>query len=130
MFIFCASMSAAPSCPDQTIVIVAGRLAALGPASTTPVPNGANIRDFNGYTALPGLVGMHDYRFYSASNALQRGAGAVSEPGILFSEIAYSARRVYLAAGVTTIRTTGSIEPYTDLKVRSRMRRSHTRAEA
>jgi imidazolonepropionase-like amidohydrolase len=111
----------APPRPDQTIVIVAGRLAALGPASTTAVPAGADIRDFNGYTALPGLVGMHDHLFYSASNALQRGAGAVSEPGILFSEIAYSAPRLYLAAGVTTIRTTGSIEPYTDLKVRSRI---------
>jgi imidazolonepropionase-like amidohydrolase len=43
------------------------------------------------------------------------------EPGIVVNEIPYSAPRLYLAAGVTTLRTTGSIEPYTDLRVRSRI---------
>jgi hypothetical protein len=36
-------------------------------------------------------------------------------------EIPYTAPRLYLAAGVTTMRTTGSLEPYTDLKVKSRI---------
>jgi imidazolonepropionase-like amidohydrolase len=43
------------------------------------------------------------------------------EPGFVVNEIPYSAPRLYLAAGVTTLRTTGSIEPYTDLRVRSRI---------
>ena len=60
-------------------------------------------------------------RCYSASNALQRGRGRILEPGTLLTEIAYTAPRLYLAAGVTTSRTTGSVEPYTDLKVRSRI---------
>jgi len=47
--------------------------------------------------------------------------GVVLEPGIILAEIAYSAPRLYLAAGVTTLRTTSSVEPYTDLKVRSRI---------
>jgi hypothetical protein len=111
----------APARADQTLIITRGRITALGPAATTPVPRGAQVRDFRGYSALPGLVGMHDHFYYSASNALQRGRGRILEPGIQVAEIAYSAPRLYLAAGVTTLRTTGSIEPYTDLKVRSRI---------
>ncbi|HWS68438.1 MAG TPA: amidohydrolase family protein [Steroidobacteraceae bacterium] len=106
---------------DQTVVIFDGRVTAIGPSTTTPVPEGAEIHDCPGYSVLPGLVGMHDHLFYSASNALQRGSGPILEPGILVAEIAYTAPRLYLAAGVTTLRTTGSVEPYTDLKVRSRI---------
>jgi imidazolonepropionase-like amidohydrolase len=70
---------------------------------------------------LPGLVGMHDHLFYTASREPQRNSPAGVEPGFIVNEIPYSAPRLYLAAGVTTLRTTGSIEPYTDLKVRSRI---------
>lgn len=106
---------------DQTLVIVNGRIATIGPAGTASVPKGADAHDYAGYTVIPGLVGMHDHLYYSASNALQRGTGRILEPGTLLAEIAYSAPRLYLAAGVTTLRTTGSVEPYTDLKVRSRI---------
>jgi imidazolonepropionase-like amidohydrolase len=106
---------------DQTVVLVDGRVAAIGPSATTAVPAGTEVHDYSGYSVLPGLVGMHDHLFYSASNALQRGTGTVLEPGVIVAEIAYSAPRLYLAAGVTTLRTTGSIEPYADLKVRSRI---------
>ena len=51
----------------------------------------------------------------------RQGGGTVLEPGVIVAEIACGAPRLYLAAGVTTLRTTGSIEPYTDLKVRSRI---------
>ena len=37
------------------------------------------------------------------------------------AETAYTGPRLYLAAGVTTMRTTGSVEPYADLKVKSRI---------
>jgi len=111
----------AMSRPDQTIVISDGRVTALGPAATTAIPEGVEVREYPGYSILPGLVGMHDHLFYSASNALQRGSGPILEPGNLVAEIAFTAPRLYLAAGVTTLRTTGSVEPYTDLKVRSRI---------
>jgi imidazolonepropionase-like amidohydrolase len=107
--------------PDQTVILTEGRVAAIGPATTTPVPDGAEVHDYPGYSVLPGLVGMHDHLFYSASNALQRGGGSILEPGVLVAEIAFTAPRLYLAAGVTTLRTTGSIEPYTDIKVQSRI---------
>jgi imidazolonepropionase-like amidohydrolase len=106
---------------DQTVILVDGRIAAIGPSATTAAPAQTEVHDYSGYSVLPGLVGMHDHLFYSASNALQRGTGTVLEPGVMVAEIAYSAPRLYLAAGVTTLRTTGSIEPYTDLKVRSRI---------
>jgi imidazolonepropionase-like amidohydrolase len=112
----------APARADQTLLMTHGRIVAMGPAATTPVPRGVQVRDSRGYSVLPGLVGMHDHFYYSASNALQRSSGRILEPGVQVAEIAYSAPRLYLAAGVTTLRTTGSVEPYTDLKVLSRIK--------
>ena len=106
---------------DQTVVITDGRIAAVGPATATAIPSGALVRDYPGYSVLPGLVGMHDHLFYTASRDAQHNSPGGLEPGFVVNEIPYSAPRLYLAAGVTTLRTTGSIEPYTDLKVRSRI---------
>jgi imidazolonepropionase-like amidohydrolase len=106
---------------DQTLVIRDGRIAAVGPAATTTIPSGALVHDYAGYSVLPGLVGMHDHLFYTASRDTQRNSPGGIEPGFVVNEIPYSAPRLYLAAGVTTLRTTGSLEPYTDLKVRARI---------
>jgi Amidohydrolase family len=106
---------------DQTVLIADGRIAAVGPAATTTIPTGTEVRDYPGHSVLPGLVGMHDHFFYTASREAQRNSPAGIEPGFLVNEVPFSAPRLYLAAGVTTLRTTGSIEPYTDLRVRSRI---------
>jgi imidazolonepropionase-like amidohydrolase len=106
---------------DQTLVIVGGRIAAVGPDAGTAIPTDALVKDYAGYAVLPGLVGMHDHLFYTASRDAQRNSPGGLEPGFVVNEIPYSAPRLYLAAGVTTLRTTGSIEPYADLKVRSRI---------
>jgi imidazolonepropionase-like amidohydrolase len=106
---------------DQTLVIVGDRIAAVGPDSGTAIPPGAEVRDYGGYALLPGLVGLHDHLFYTASRDTQRNSPGGIEPGFVVNEIPYSAPRLYLAAGVTTLRTTGSIEPYADLKVRARI---------
>ncbi len=106
---------------DQTLVIVGERIAAVGPDPGTAIPPGAEVRDYGGYALLPGLVGMHDHLFYTASRDTQRNSPGGLEPGFVVNEIPYSAPRLYLAAGVTTLRTTGSIEPYADLKVRARI---------
>ncbi|MCU1284579.1 MAG: amidohydrolase [Acidobacteriales bacterium] len=90
---------------DQTILIADGRIAALGKFGSVDVPSGAKILDLTGQTVIPGLVGMHDHMFYPAG-------------GALFHEMGFSFPRLYLAAGVTTIRTTGSVEPYTDLEIK------------
>lgn len=90
---------------DQTIVISGGKITAIGNAGVAPVPADANRMDMTGYSALPGLVGMHDHLFYPGG-------------GGLYHDMPFSFPRLYLALGVTTIRTTGSMEPYTDLEVK------------
>ena len=90
---------------DQTIVISGGKITAMGNAGAVPVPADANRMDMTGYTALPGLVGMHDHLFYPSG-------------GGLYHDMPFSFPRLYLALGVTTIRTTGSMEPYTDLEIK------------
>lgn len=112
---------AAPA-DDQSIVVTAGRIVAVGPAASTPIPAGAKALDYPGYTVIPGLVGMHEHLYYTASITNQaRSDGGLEEPGYLVTEIATTAPKLYLAAGVTTARTTGSVEPYTDLEIKNRI---------
>ena len=93
---------------DQTLIIRDERISALGDAATTKVPEGAKVLDLTGHTLLPGLIGMHDHMFYPAPGR--------SIP--LYNEHAASFPRLYLADGVTSLRTTGSLEPYTDLELK------------
>ncbi|HXE91366.1 MAG TPA: amidohydrolase family protein [Terriglobales bacterium] len=94
---------------EQTIVIRGGRIEAVGPSATTPVPEGAERLELGGSTVIPGLVGMHNHLYYPAPGA---GNPRTYPPHV------FSFPRLYLAGGVTTIRTTGSVEPYTDLEVK------------
>lgn len=110
-----------PAREDQTVIVSSGKIAAIGPSAQTQVPAGARQIDGTGHTVIPGLVSMHDHLYYTASAATQRRPQGFEEPGLSINEIPYTAPRLYLAGGVTTMRTTGSIEPYTDLKVRERV---------
>ena len=92
---------------DQLILISGGQIRALGPTSSTKVPEETQILDLNGYTVLPGLVGMHDHMFFPMGG---------NPP--MYSDMGTSFPRLYLALGVTTIRTTGSVAPYTDLEIK------------
>ncbi|WP_257306758.1 amidohydrolase family protein [Geothrix campi] len=107
----------APALEDQALVLRNGRIDAMGAASRVAIPKEARVLDLTGHTVLPGLVGMHNHLFYTHSIHSDE-KGAAVPPGRLFAEIAYSAPRLYLACGVTTIRTTGSLEPYTDLNLK------------
>jgi len=93
---------------DQTVVLATGKIESIADASSASVPKDAQILDLQGYSVIPGLVGMHDHMFYPMGNAI-------------FGEMAYSFPRLYLAGGVTTIRTTGSLEPYTDLETKKQI---------
>jgi imidazolonepropionase-like amidohydrolase len=95
----------APGKPDQTIVVSGGKIVTIGKTGSVLVPDGANRMNFSGYSALPGLVGMHDHLFYPSGSGL-------------YHDMPFSFPRLYLAAGVTTIRTTGSMEPYVDLEIK------------
>src|SRR6202142_2541814 len=111
----------APGEEDQAIGIANGKIQSIGPAGSTQIPQDAQRMERSGYTVIPGLVGMHNHLYYTDSYSLQVVDGKIGEPGLFVAEIPYTAPRLYLAAGVTTMRTTGSLEPYTDLKIKSRI---------
>lgn len=111
----------APAKEDQAVVIANGKIESIGPAALAQIPHDVQPIDRSGYTVIPGLVGMHNHLYYTDSYAVQVVDGIVAEPGLFVAEIPFTAPRLYLAAGVTTIRTTGSLEPYTDLKVKNRI---------
>jgi len=92
---------------DQTIIVADGKIQSVGPSSTAKVPAGAQTLDLKGYTVLPGLVGMHNHMFFPMGG---------SPP--MYSNMGSSFPRLYLALGVTTIRTTGSVAPFTDLEIK------------
>src|SRR5262245_16458605 len=95
----------APVAEDQTLIISEGKISGVG--SNANVPANAKVLDLNGYTVLPGLVGMHDHMFFPMGG---------TPP--MYSNMGFSFPRLYLALGVTTIRTTGSVQPYLDLEIK------------
>jgi imidazolonepropionase-like amidohydrolase len=92
---------------DQTIVISGGRIQSIQPSANAKADSNIQVLDLKGYTVLPGLVGMHDHMFFPEGG---------SPP--IYSDMGISFPRLYLALGVTTIRTTGSVTPFTDLEVK------------
>src|SRR5689334_455730 len=97
----------APAKDDQTIVISDGKIQSVEPSANAKIPANAQTLDLNGYTVLPGLVGMHNHMFFPMGG---------SPP--MYSNMGISFPRLYLALGVTTIRTTGSVQPYADLEIK------------
>lgn len=94
----------APARDGQTVVIENGRISAVGPVASTRIPSGARVMDLSGHTVIPGIVGMHNHTFYTTSGrSIQAN---------------YTAPRLYLGSGVTTIRTTGSMSPYSELNLK------------
>ncbi|MDT7688510.1 MAG: hypothetical protein QOE46_1269 [Acidobacteriota bacterium] len=91
---------------DQTIIISAGKIQWVGPASAARIPEGAKVLDLTGRSVIPGLVLMHEHMFYPTGRLA------------LFNEMGWSFPRLYLACGVTSLRTAGSVEPYTDLNIK------------
>ncbi|HSD46579.1 MAG TPA: amidohydrolase family protein [Pyrinomonadaceae bacterium] len=95
--------SGSPAQEDQTIIIDSGRITSVGPSAKIAVPAAATVVDLGGHTALPGLVGMHNHLFYSTDGGAR---------DVLATE---SFARLYLASGVTTIRTAGTLSLARDI---------------
>jgi len=91
----------APVKDGQTIVIRGEKIAAVGPAASVTVPAGARTIDLAGKTVIPGIIGLHDHMYYG---------------GMKFMGSSYP--RLFLSAGVTTIRTTGSVDAYQELNLK------------
>ena len=93
----------APAAEGRTVVLRDGRIAAVGPDGEVEIPDGAEVLDRSGHTLIPGLVGLHNHTFYTTSSRQ--------------TQLTFSAPRLYLASGVTTIRTTGSYSPYSEINL-------------
>jgi len=77
--------------PNHSILLSGEGISAIGPIGSITPPKGAHIIDLKGYSVIPGIVGLHNHTHM---------------PGV--SLMKYTAPRLYLASGVTTIQTTGS----------------------
>jgi enamidase len=94
----------APAREDQTLVLRDGRIATMGDAATVHAPAGARVLDLTGRTLIPGLVMMHEHLYYPTG------------PGV-YGNLSESFTRLYLAGGVTTMRTAGNVSGYGELAI-------------
>ncbi len=97
-----------PARENQTIVVRDGRIADVNDTPRVTLPAGANIIDLAGRTVIPGLVMMHEHLYYTA------GAGVYGQYGASFV-------RLYLAGGVTTMRTAGNTNGIMDMNLARRI---------
>jgi enamidase len=95
----------APARDGMTVEIRDGRIARVGPTGAVGTVAGAQVIDGAGHTITPGFVMLHEHMFYPSGRA-RYNTNQLSFPPL------------YLAGGATTIRTGGSLDPYTDLSIR------------
>src|SRR3977135_2948843 len=105
-----------PAVEDQNLVLESGKIASIQAGADASASAGTTILDLHGYTVMPGIVGMHNHLFYLVRPNLN--AQRKFDPPVLAPQMTFSAPRLYLAAGVTTMRTTGSVETYADLNLK------------
>ena len=96
-----------PAKDDQIILITGDKITAVGKAGSVSVPAGAQTIDLTGRTVIPGLVGLHDHMYYSSPVSGSMKIMPFSYP------------KLFLANGVTTIRTTGSVDPYQEMNIKA-----------
>jgi enamidase len=94
-----------PARGDQTLIIRDGRIAALGASQSVVVPAGAQVIDLTGKSVMPGLVMVHEHLFYPTG------------PGV-YANVAESFTRLYLAGGVTSMRTGGNLNGFGDFGIK------------
>jgi len=97
-----------PAKEHQSILLQNDRIAAVGSQKEIIIPANATVISCTGKTIIPGLVMLHEHLYYTSP----------LEAFFNITEMPFSFPRLYLAAGVTTLRTGGSIEPQTDLNMK------------
>ena len=93
----------APARSDQTILLRDGRIERVGASNAVPIPSSAKVLELSGYTVIPGLVGLHEHTYLG---------------GIDHTAPMLHSAMLYLAAGVTTAMTAGSMLPYNELNMK------------
>jgi enamidase len=99
--------TAAPK-TDQTIVVRDGKIESIGPSASTSVPAGVQTIDLTGKSVTPGLVMVHEHLYYP------NGGG-------WYGNYDESFTRLYLAGGVTSMRTAGNVNGYTDIAIKQQI---------
>lgn len=94
----------APARENQTLVLRGGAIAAMGDAATVHAPAGAQVLDLTGRSVIPGLVMMHEHLYYPTG------------PGV-YGNLTESFTRLYLAGGVTSMRTAGNVSAYGEISI-------------
>lgn len=92
---------------DQTIIVKDKVISQVGNSSSVTIPEGIKVIDGTGKTIIPGLVMLHEHMFYTKP----------FENWFSVGQMTFTFPRLYLAGGVTSMRTAGSIQPQTDLNV-------------
>ncbi len=95
----------------QTVIITGEKISAVGPERSVTVPAGAQVVDGTGHTLIPGIVGLHDHMYYS------------SAAGGSMKMMLQSYPRLFVGAGITTVRTAGSTDSYQELNTRQNIER-------
>ena len=95
----------APAREKQTLIIRDGLISQVGDASSVTTPAGAEVIDLAGRSVLPGLVMLHEHLYYPTG------------PGV-YGQLGESFTRLYLAGGVTTMRTGGNMNGYMDINLK------------
>lgn len=90
---------------NQTLVIRDGTIAALGDDGQVTVPGGALVLDLAGRSVIPGLVQVHEHLYYPTG------------PGV-YANLAESFTRLYLAGGVTSMRTGGNMNGFGEISIK------------
>jgi imidazolonepropionase-like amidohydrolase len=94
---------------DQTIIVIKGKISKVANANGVVVPSNSTIIDGQGKTVIPGMIMMHEHLFYGES----------VPPNYVGQAMPVSFPQLYLAGGVTTMRTGGTTEAQTDLNIRT-----------
>ncbi|ULQ54312.1 amidohydrolase family protein [Flavihumibacter fluvii] len=96
--------------PNQAIIISKGKIDWIGDDAKAVIPKGASTIDLKGKAIMPGLVMLHEHMYISAHD--------IGTRYLHLKQLPYTFPRLYLAAGATTIRTCGSVEPYSDIRIK------------
>ena len=96
--------------PHQTVIVSNGKIEWVGDDAKAIMPKGAKTIGLNGKTLMPGLVMMYEHMYISAHSITPR--------YLNLKQLPFTFPRMYLACGATTIRTCGSIEPYSDMRLK------------
>lgn len=108
---------------NQDVTIDHGKISRIAASTNEPVA-GLQVLDLSGRTVFPGIVGMHDHLYWIARPDADSDRHD-AQPPLLVPQMTFSAPRMYLANGVTTLRTTGSVETYTDINLRNEIDAGH-----